>query len=653
MNRRYFGLRFSMRSLLLAVAIVAVAVWIFWERPRRALERQKSSGRLLIDARDKIYLESCFDSVVRQKLVTVLGDSRLTHWGRVHWLATPDKDTIISQAADRSLIVWNRKDGSIRHGFYDVSFAVYAPAAGLIFFGTEPHATAIWSVKEDKLLDETLNLPAAPRWVTPDGQRLIADDGRRRIKVMPREEPAQSVSFEISGEKTVGACDAAGTTLFLCDFRQLTKYDLATGTLQASTELPKQREGVFAAAFDLILTPDDSTLFLGDAAGRILEFDAQTCTLTKTREEPGGSINRLGYFARSGDEQLWVASSSLRALSLQGMPMRVLVPESTEGLAVGEYGAATSVMNGRIVVISGTRQERMIGGPRQDATCFAWSPKGDQIALGGRDGQIVIRNTADWSLARSWKAHEGWVRRLDWSPRGDVLLSLATDDILAFWNPATGVERHQRFALSAFHEWTGTFDAAGKRVAVHSGFNPLITILDCHTWQTIDSIPYGGLDLRGESQFSPDGQRLIVGGNKTIVSAWDFATQKVVTTLGKVTGDNVQLQLSADGQVAYVCDHRFLMAYNLASGALLWSTGVHPGKIFDVALHPSRPVIATAGSDGTVALVDTLSGLMLQRLRFGPTRGEVWQVGFSPGGQLLAIAMSNGAVVVIQTPENP
>jgi hypothetical protein len=43
-------------------------------------------------------------------------------------------------------------------------------------------------------------------------------------------------------------------------------------------------------------------------------------------------------------------------------------------------------------------------------------------------------------------------------------------------------------------------------------------------------------------------------------------------------------------------------------------------------------------------------GTVLKQLRLGPTRGDIVQVDFSPDGQLLAVAMNNGAVVILRSP---
>ena len=72
-------LRFRLRTLLLAVTAASVVFWFFVARPLDRLRRQTSAGRKSIHQRDRTYFDFVFDDRVKANLVTVIGDSRLTH----------------------------------------------------------------------------------------------------------------------------------------------------------------------------------------------------------------------------------------------------------------------------------------------------------------------------------------------------------------------------------------------------------------------------------------------------------------------------------------------------------------------------------------------------------------------------------------------
>jgi len=77
-----------------------------------------------------------FDQTIKDHLITVIGDSRLTHWNSVVWIICPKDNTIVSYGSDQALIVWNRDDGSIVRGFYDVVASAYAPGIAKFFMVT-------------------------------------------------------------------------------------------------------------------------------------------------------------------------------------------------------------------------------------------------------------------------------------------------------------------------------------------------------------------------------------------------------------------------------------------------------------------------------------------------------------------------------------
>ncbi|KAK9809961.1 hypothetical protein WJX72_002614 [[Myrmecia] bisecta] len=54
--------------------------------------------------------------------------------------------------------------------------------------------------------------------------------------------------------------------------------------------------------------------------------------------------------------------------------------------------------------------------------------------------------------------------------------------------------------------------------------------------------------------------------------------------------------------------------WNAASGACLHTLAGHSGKVADVAMHPSRPVLASASGDGNCRVWDTVTGSCLHEL---------------------------------------
>src|SRR5690606_21598135 len=88
-----------------------------------------------------------------------------------------------------------------------------------------------------------------------------------------------------------------------------------------------------------------------------------------------------------------------------------------------------------------------------------------------------------------------------------------------------------------------------------------------------------------------------------------------VEELARFDRHAVAMDLSRDGREAFVGDvEGTLHRVDLDDGARVWSVDVHDGRIWSARLSPDREIVATAGGDGTAALLDARTGAVLHRL---------------------------------------
>ncbi len=152
-------------------------------------------------------------------------------------------------------------------------------------------------------------------------------------------------------------------------------------------------------------------------------------------------------------------------------------------------------------------------------TAGAFSADGKRLAVGLREGEIAVYDTATWSQLRSASAHGSAVRSLSFSRDGRYLLSGSATEELALWEADSG-DRVFAWAGKGGHalfSQDGTAFAAGTR-------NGRITIWETGTKSVLKEFnAWDGLAKRGAVyclSFSADGKFLASGHDDGIVRIW-------------------------------------------------------------------------------------------------------------------------------------
>jgi WD40 repeat protein/uncharacterized protein YjbI with pentapeptide repeats/nucleoside phosphorylase len=232
------------------------------------------------------------------------------------------------------------------------------------------------------------------------------------------------------------------------------------------------------------------------------------------------------------------------------------------------------------------------------ATCsaIAWSPDGAVLALGYRDGALVLVDVASGRSLRQLASHRYAVNGVAFSPDGRRLASVSDDQLMRLWNPWTG-------ALVQSREW-------------HRG--PVTSIA-----------------------FSPDGRHLASGSEDrtaALCAAADGARLGSLDNDLKVTC----IAFSPDGKVLAVGTHQRTVLWSVETRTRLRVLSGHLGRVTSVAFSPRGDLVVSGSVDRTVLLSNAQTG-MLGRAPFSHP-GPVAAVAFSPDGKLLITACDDGQV---------
>jgi WD40 repeat protein len=134
--------------------------------------------------------------------------------------------------------------------------------------------------------------------------------------------------------------------------------------------------------------------------------------------------------------------------------------------------------------------------------------------------------------------------------------------------------------------------------------------------------------------FSPDGARLVSGGDDGTLRLWDAASGALLATLTGHEGAVYSVGFSPDGKrLVSGSDDRTLRIWDAASGALLATLTGHQGAVLSVGFSPDGARLVSGSGDYTLRLWDAASGAPLATLR--GHQGAFHSVSFSPHGTLL------------------
>lgn len=155
----------------------------------------------------------------------------------------------------------------------------------------------------------------------------------------------------------------------------------------------------------------------------------------------------------------------------------------------------------------------------EGACCF--SPNGEQLAIGGRNGKLTILDTSDWSKKHHDLPKGGNIATLAFSPDNKTLAvgriwfdpSIWIIDVSGS-NPEIQLTGHQGFVSNL------TFSPNGKLLASSSG-DQNIKLWSTENWSELKNLS-GHSDEVWCVDFSADGQRLVSAGKDRKIIIWDL-----------------------------------------------------------------------------------------------------------------------------------
>lgn len=531
---------------------------------------------------------------------------------------SPDGRRIVTASDDGSARVWDGATGrllaTLPVGVDDaVAEAAFSADGARIVTTSGNDAARVWDATTGRELAvfRVVDGFVSSASFSPDGARVlfVADDTarvwdmasrREIITLRGHERDVQSAAFSRDGQRIVTA--SVDETARIWD---------ATNGREIAVLRGHQRR-VLSAAF----SPDGARVVTvsDDRTARL--WNALTAQEIAVISGGGGAVRGAAFspdsarLATAADEEtsrVRDRASGLEEVTLSGI---VRVWEAASG-------AEVAVLRGH-------------GGSVRD---LAFSPGGERIVTGSRDGTARIWDTNNGHELAALRGHEGPANAAAFSPDGRHVVTASNDGTVRVWSAAANVTRR-------LEGHTGRVTAAGLgrsgALIVTASEDGAARVWDAARRRSVAVLAGHEAPVLGVAFAANDGRVVTFSDNS--VRVWDAASGRQISLRQGYEGAVRAFSPDAT-QFATAADFGVVRLLNTQSDEEIALRG-HAGEIASVVFSHDASRVVTTSLDQTARVWDTASGR------------EIAVLAGHTDFVLTAAASANGALIVTASTDN-
>ena len=459
---------------------------------------------------------------------------------------SPDSRLVASASDDFEARLWDATTGELlkrfrhRHCVTDVAFS---PDGSKLVTASEDRTAVLWDVATG----EPIGRPMEHRnWVrlaafSPDGTRVVtashdnttrfwdAETAEPIVEPMRHSSEVDYAEFSRDGRSlvsTAGSSVCNEVWVWNALARRAQGTPLSAG------------ENVLAAVF----SPDGRQIAAAGQDGRVRVWRRNDNFDEAVEMRVGRPAQHLAF----SPDGRWIVVAEDGALTLLEIATgKVIRPQEkhAEAISAVTFNAdgtrvLTGSLDGTAAVWDAVSGERLLHLPgasddvtaltlsREDVFAACFSPDGQRVLTGSRNGRAALWDAQTGELLRSFE-HAHWVEHVAFSPNGRRLLTASVDRTARIWETETGVA----VGVPLTHDSDvlfGEFSPDGRQV-VTTSLDWTARVWDAETGAPLSELMRHAGPVR-TAQFSPDGTQLATGADDGSVRLWDARTGHPLTS---------------------------------------------------------------------------------------------------------------------------
>jgi WD40 repeat protein len=430
---------------------------------------------------------------------------------------------------------------------------------------------------------------------------------------------------ELAALLAVEADNATRTTESLSALLHTIQRGLSETLVDQSNVLPANNNAVHSVA----LSPDGKYMAWGLSEGTVLIWDLQTSQVVDSRKIHADKVFSLEFtppdsrYLVSGGNLGVTIFHDLQTGELIEMETHTTSPVPVFGFSFSPDGARLAITRASDVFVYDVTDprnvpepQRLSGGHLSTVIAVDWGP-GNWLASGDRSGSVLVWDTQTGSVVRSLSRptdavrHTFEVNAVSWSPDGARLATAGNDGQVIVWDVNTGAAITALKGQGFDFFYAVSFSADGRFLAGGTGNGDILIWKqeDYSLFASLNTFDQPVLDLR----FSPlSGVNLLASGSQAgtlglqRINTRDPLSEQVLEQ--PAHGDLIALGQEPGGSLlGAAAAPNGVDILELDGAALNFRVNI-TGAYTSAAFSPDGKTLLLGGQDGSLLLVDTISG---------------------------------------------